>query len=135
MFVERKKCTQHLETFNLKAKRDNAVRTFKEKNTINNKHNIQKTWFITYCFIGNVLYYGSKCRDWSCPYWPAMPFKIKKKKKKKKNTHLTVIGNIARISHQKLMTFYCHKFQLYKNAGSFTLERLNLHLWIWSQCD
>ena len=43
MFVERKKCTQHLETFNFKAKRDNAVRTFKEKNTINNKHNIQKT--------------------------------------------------------------------------------------------
>ena len=54
--------------------------------------------------------------------------KLKKKKKEKKSTHLTVIGNIARISHQKLMTFYCHKVQLYKNAGSFTLERLNLHL-------
>lgn len=51
-----------------------------------------------------------------------------KLKKKEKEKHLTVIGNIATISHQKLMTFYRHIVQLYKNAGSFTLKRLNLHL-------
>lgn len=51
-----------------------------------------------------------------------------KKKEKEKEKHLTVMGNIATISHQKLMTFYRHIVQLYKNAGSFTLKRLNLHL-------
>lgn len=48
--------------------------------------------------------------------------------KKEKEKHLTVIGNIDTISHQKLMTFCCHKVQLYKNADWFSLERLNLHL-------
>ena len=88
MFVEGKKCTQHLKTVNLKAKESVMMRLAlsRKKNTINNKHNIQKTWFITYCFISNVFYYGSKCRDWGCPYWPAVPFKIKEKRKRKRKT-------------------------------------------------
>ena len=127
MFVEGKKCMQHLETFNLKAKESVIMRLELSRKKIPSTTNITckkldlslTVLSVTFSTMAANAGIEAVRTDLQCH---------SKLKNKKKHTHLTVIGNIARISHQKLMTFYCHKVQLYKNAGSFTLERLNLHL-------
>lgn len=121
---------QHLETFNLKAKESVIMRLELSRKKIPSTTNITykkldlslTVLSVTFSTMAANAGIEAVRTDLQCHS------KLKRKKEKKTHTHLTVIGNIARISHQKLMTFYCHKVQLYKNAGSFTLERLNLHL-------
>ena len=128
MFVERKKCTQHLETFNLKAKESVIMRLELSRKKIPSTTNITYKKLDLSLTVLSVTFSTMAANAGIEAVRTDLQCHSKLKKKKKKKTHLTVIGNIARISHQKLMTFYCHKVQLYKNAGSFTLERLNLHL-------
>ena len=130
MFVEGKKCMQHLETFNLKAKESVIMRLELSRKKIPSTTNItyKKLNFNLSLTVLSVTFSTMAANAGIEAVRTDLQCHSKLKKKKHTHTHLTVIGNIARISHQKLMTFYCHKVQLYKNAGSFTLERLNLHL-------